>query len=103
MSSPQIVYRATVQGVSCVDVTIEIKPAEDGEEPLTKSGDGWAVNVPGATNAEDVGDLLRAFGALIGVEGAVRVTIEPVRQPPESGASLAARLGYQPHGGTPGK
>jgi hypothetical protein len=73
-----IVYRATVEGVSCVDVTLAIKPAKDGEEPLTKHGDdAWAVNVPGAANAEDVGELLRAFGSLIGIDGAVRITIEP--------------------------
>jgi hypothetical protein len=38
------------------------------------------VNVPGAANAEDVGTVLRAFGALMSVEGAVRITIEPIPQ-----------------------
>jgi hypothetical protein len=73
-----IVYRATVEGVSGVDVTLKVKPASDGEEPITKTAlDQIAVNVPGAANAEDVGETLRAFGALIGIEGAVRITIEP--------------------------
>ena len=71
-------YRATVVTVSQVDVTLKLIPASDGEEPLTKTGDDiFAVNVPGASNAEDVGAILRAFGSLIDIEGAVRVTIEP--------------------------
>lgn len=76
---PSIVYKATVKGVSSVDVTLELLPAGDGETPI-EPVDGFGrirVNVPGASNAEAVGDVLRAFGALIEVEGAVRVTIEP--------------------------
>jgi hypothetical protein len=74
-----IVYRATVEGVSSVDVTIEAIPASDGEEPIVRGQiDGQLlVNVPGAANAEDVGETLRAFGALVGLRGAVRITIEP--------------------------
>jgi hypothetical protein len=74
-----IVYKATVKGVSCVDVTLELLPAGDGETPI-EPVDGFGrirVNVPGASNAEAVGDILRAFGALIEVEGGVKVTIEP--------------------------
>jgi len=73
-----IVYRATVEGVSSVDITLDVKPANDGEEPFVRTAnDKLLVNVPGAANAEDVGDVLRAFGALIGIHGAVRITIEP--------------------------
>lgn len=74
-----IVYKATVKGVSYVDVTLELLPAGDGETPI-EPVDGFGrirVNVPGASNAEAVGDVLRAFGALIEVEGGVKVTIEP--------------------------
>jgi hypothetical protein len=74
-----IVYRGTVEGVSSVDVVIDVKPAKDGEDPITRNGfDQLVVNIPGAANAEDVGDVQRAFGALIGLKGAVRITIEPV-------------------------
>ena len=74
-----IVYMATVEGVSSVDVTLSVLPASVGEEPITRSADGEdiVVNIPGAANAEDVGEVQRAFGALIGRKGAVRVTIEP--------------------------
>ena len=74
-----IVYKATVKGVSSVDVTLELLPAGDGETPI-EPVDGFGcirVNVPGASNAEAVGDILRAFGALIEVDGGVKVTIEP--------------------------
>jgi hypothetical protein len=73
-----IVYRATVEGVSTVDVSLHMVPADDGEEPILPVGsDGRIiVNVPGAANAEDVGAILRAFGAAIGIAGSVRVTIE---------------------------
>lgn len=73
-----IVYRATVKGVSTVDVTLELLPAGDGETPI-EPVDGFGrirVNVPGASNAEAVGAVLRAFGALIEIEGGVLVTIE---------------------------
>jgi hypothetical protein len=73
-----IVYRATVEGVSSVDITLAVAPAGDGEEPFVRtSSDRLLVNVPGAANAEDVGDILRTFGALIGINGAVRITVEP--------------------------
>ena len=78
---PKIVYRATVEEVSQVDIAFKVIAAADGEEPITPV-DGFnriRVNVPGAANAEDVGEVLRAFGALIGLEGAVRLTIEPDR------------------------
>lgn len=74
-----IIYRATVAAVSSTDVTLEVEPAKDGEEPITPR-DGFDhihVNVPGAANGEDIGAVLRAFGALIGIKGAVRITIEP--------------------------
>jgi hypothetical protein len=74
-----IVYRATVTAVSSTDVTLEVEPAKDGEEPITPR-DGFNrihVNVPGATNGDDIGPVLRAFGALIGIKVAVRITIEP--------------------------
>jgi hypothetical protein len=76
-----ITYRATVDSVSSVDMHLKVIPAGDGEEPIEPT-DGFGricVNVPGATNAEDVGAVLRAFGALIGICGAVRITIEPDR------------------------
>ena len=75
----KIVYRATVEAVSQVDVTLAIKPAADGEDPITvaRGDNSVAVNVPGAANAEDVGDILRAFGAIIGINGAARITIAP--------------------------
>lgn len=81
--SSQIIYRATVAGVSSLDVTLVIEPAHDGEAPIVMSTgkDAVIVNVPGAANAEDVGDVLRAFGALIEIRGAVRITIEPYRYP----------------------
>jgi hypothetical protein len=90
MTHPQaIVYRATVEGVSSVDVTLSLLPASDGEEPIVKGVlDGQLlVNVPGAANAEEVGDTLRAFGSLIELRGAVRITIEPDPTPlrPEDG------------------
>ena len=31
-----IVYMATVEGVSSVDVTLSVLPASDGEEPITR-------------------------------------------------------------------
>jgi hypothetical protein len=74
-----IVYRATVKGVSSVDITLELMPAVDGEPPIEPT-DGFGhvrVNVPDASNAEPVGDILRTFGALIEVEGRVKMTIEP--------------------------
>jgi hypothetical protein len=74
-----IFYRATVEGVSSVDVRLNVLPAADGEPPIECHGDDIAVNVPGAANAEDVGDILRAFGALIGIKGGVRIIIEPWR------------------------
>lgn len=80
--SARIVYRATVEGVSSVDVTLDVHPHADGEEAFERTALGkLAVNVPGAANAEDVGDVLRAFGALIGVHGAVRITVEPYIRP----------------------
>lgn len=73
-----IVYRATVRGVTTVDITLDVIPApEDDEQAFGLESDELRVNVPGATNAHDVGALLRAFGALIEVHGAVRITIEP--------------------------
>jgi hypothetical protein len=74
-----IVYRATVEEVSGTDVTLKVLPAKDGEEPIrpTDNFGSTRINVPGAACAEDVGPLLRAFGALIGLEGAVRITVEP--------------------------
>ena len=72
-----IVYRATVEGVSSVDVRLSVLPATDGETPIECRGDDIGVNIPGAANAEDVGAVQRAFGALIGIRGAVRITIEP--------------------------
>jgi hypothetical protein len=74
-----IVYRATVEAVSGVDVTLKVVPAKDGEEPIEPT-DGFGnirVNVPGAANAENVGAVLRAFGALMSVEGAVKIAIGP--------------------------
>jgi hypothetical protein len=81
---PSIVYEATVECVSSVDITLNVTPAPDGEEPIlrTADGEGLLVNIPGATNAEDVGEVQRAFGALIGLRGAVRITIEAM--PPAS-------------------
>ncbi len=73
-----IVYLATVRAVSPVDITLEVIPASDGEEPIVRDDDKLRVNVPGAANAEDVGDVLRAFGSIIEVSGAARITIEPV-------------------------
>jgi hypothetical protein len=75
--APAIVYRATVEAVSSVDVRLNVAPAADGERPIEECGSGIAVNIPGAANAEDVGGVQRAFGALIGTRGAVRITIEP--------------------------
>ena len=72
-----IVYRATVEGVSSVDVRLSVLPAADGETPIECREDDIEVNIPGAANAEDVGAVQRAFGALIGIKGAVRITIEP--------------------------
>ena len=74
-----IVYRATVEAVSSTDITLEVMSAKDGEEPITPR-DGFDhihVNVPGAAIGDDVGPVLRAFGALIGIKGAVKITIEP--------------------------
>ena len=74
-----ITYRATVKAVSSVEVTLKLIPASDGEDPIEPT-DGFGhihVNVPGASNAEEVGDVLRVFGALIEVEGGITVTIEP--------------------------
>jgi len=76
--STSIVYRATVEAVSSVDVTLELLSAHDGETPI-EPVDGFGnvrVNIPGAANADDVGDVQRAFGALIGIKGAIKVTIE---------------------------
>jgi hypothetical protein len=76
----RIVYRATVEEVSQVDIALKVLPSSDGEEPITPR-DGFdriRVNVPGAANAGDVGAVLRAYGAVIGIDGAVRITIEPV-------------------------
>jgi hypothetical protein len=73
-----IVYRATVEAVSGVDITLKILPAEDGEVPFEPT-DGFGntrVNIPGATCAIDVGPILRKFGSLLCLEGAVRITIE---------------------------
>jgi hypothetical protein len=76
--SASIVYRATVDGVSCVDVVLDIIPDKDGEDPVIRTTMGnFAINVPGAANGDDVGDVLRAFGALIGIKGAIKITIEP--------------------------
>lgn len=72
-----IVYRATVEGVSSVDIRLAMIPASDGENPIEPHGEEIEVNIPGASNAEDVGAVQRAFGSLIGVKGAVRITIEP--------------------------
>ena len=79
MHPQAIVYRATVEGVSSVDIVLSPLPANDGEEPITKGTlDGQiCVNVPGAANAEEVGETLRAFGSLIELRGAVRIIIEP--------------------------
>jgi hypothetical protein len=72
-----IVYRATVEGVTSVDVAMKVVPAADGEDPIcAKVGDGIIVNVPGAANGDDVGEVLRAFGRVIGIAGAVRIVIE---------------------------
>ena len=76
-----IVYRATVEGVSSVDVRLSVVPAADGETPIECREDDIEVNIPGAANAEDVGSVQRAFGALIGIKGAVRITIEPILLP----------------------
>lgn len=73
----RIVYRATVRGVSTVDVRLKVAPAHDGEEPFTiDDHEDVLVNIPGAANAEDVEAVQRAFGAIFGIEGAVRITVE---------------------------
>jgi hypothetical protein len=74
----KMTYRATVESVSTVDVGLRLIPAPDGETPFVIGGDErLLVNVPGAACGEKSEHVIRDFGRLFGIDGAVLITIEP--------------------------
>jgi hypothetical protein len=74
-----IEIRATVQSVTEVGVLLEpeLDAAKDmAIEPVRDDGCIWISFVP-----DEKGEKARAFGALMLVKGAVRITVEPVGNP----------------------
>jgi hypothetical protein len=74
-----IEIRATVQSVTEVGVSLEPEPDAEKDmaiEPVRNDGCVWISFAP-----DENGEKARAFGAIMLVKGAVKITIEPAGTP----------------------